>query len=225
MVSSSGAKPNSSRGQARSADAAIAPATSGTSQRGSGPGACEATDQRAAARPGGTRCDIGTFEITTACVAGGSTLCLNNGRFKVTATRVAAGTTAHAQSVTLTGESGYFWFFHPDNVELVVKILDGRPVNGKFWVFYGALSNVQYTIDIRHVLDDWFQWPVYENPLGHFASVADIDAFVPPDPALCICPAGISAVCGRDGKTYSNECEAHCFGWVAIEHSGSCEPH
>jgi hypothetical protein len=27
----------------------------------------------------------------------------------------------------------------------MVKAVDGRAVNGKFWFFYGALSNVQYT--------------------------------------------------------------------------------
>ena len=53
---------------------------------GSGNGACEATDQRGVRRPGGAACDIGAFEATTACVAGGTTLCLSNGRFQVTAT-------------------------------------------------------------------------------------------------------------------------------------------
>ena len=34
---------------------------------------------------------------------------------------------------------GYFWFFDPANVELAVKVLDGRPINGKFW---GVLRRV-----------------------------------------------------------------------------------
>lgn len=29
-----------------------------------------------------------------------------------------------AQAVSLTEDTGYFWFFDPDNVELVVKTLD-----------------------------------------------------------------------------------------------------
>jgi len=28
----------------------------------------------------------------------------------------------------------------------VIKVLDARAVNGRFWVFYGALSNVE----VRH---------------------------------------------------------------------------
>ena len=54
----------------------------------------------------------------------------------------------HGTAVPLTGDTGYFWFFNSANVELVVKVLDGRAVNGHFWVFYGALSNVQYTITV-----------------------------------------------------------------------------
>jgi hypothetical protein len=42
-----------------------------------------------------------------------------------------------------SAKSGYIWFFDPENVELVVKALDGRPINGKFWFFHGALSNVE----------------------------------------------------------------------------------
>ena len=48
----------------------------------------------------------------------------------------------------LTGDTGAFWFFDAANIELVVKVLDGRPVNGNFWLFYGALSNVEYTLTV-----------------------------------------------------------------------------
>ncbi|HYG63350.1 MAG TPA: hypothetical protein VEL74_12270, partial [Thermoanaerobaculia bacterium] len=52
-----------------------------------------------------------------------------------------AGRTGVGQPVALTGDSGYFWFFDENNAELVVKVLDGRAVNGHYWVFYGALSD------------------------------------------------------------------------------------
>lgn len=35
----------------------------------------------------------------------------------------------------LTDESGAFWFFDPVNIEVTIKVLDGRPINGHFWVF------------------------------------------------------------------------------------------
>ena len=149
-------------------------------------------------------------------------LCLNGKRFGVSVDwRAFDGSTGVGHGVQLGDDSGYFWFFHPDNVELVVKVLDGRPVNGKFWVFYGALSNVYYTIDVRHVIEDWLQWGIYENPLGHFASVADIDAFQPPGPT-CVCPAVVDPVCGKDGVTYRNDCESYCLGWVEVAHDGPC---
>lgn len=40
--------------------------------------------------------------------------------------------------------------------------------------------------------------------------------------AVCSCPDLFAPVCGADGVTYSNACEAGCAG-VAIAHEGSCE--
>ena len=58
------------------------------------------------------------------------------------------GKSGHGAAVPVTADTGYFWFFTSTNVELMVKVLDGRGVNGKYWVLYGALSNVQYTITV-----------------------------------------------------------------------------
>ncbi len=55
------------------------------------------------------------------------------------------GRTGHGMARPLTTDTGAFWFFSADNIELVLKVLDGRLLNGAFWVFYGALSDVQYT--------------------------------------------------------------------------------
>lgn len=105
-------------------------------------------------------------------------LCLNGQRFEV---EVAwhdpfHGTSGIATGVPLTEDSGYFWFFGEDNLELVVKVLDGRSYNGKFWVFYGALTNVEYTVRVRHVASGAER--VYHNPPGQFRSRSDINAFV-----------------------------------------------
>lgn len=45
------------------------------------------------------------------------------------------GLSGFGRPVPLTADTGYFWFFNPANVESIVKVLDGRPVNGKFWAF------------------------------------------------------------------------------------------
>ena len=81
----------------------------------------------------------------------------------------------HGTAVPVTADTGYFWFFSDTNVELMVKVLDGRGVNGKFWVLYGALSNVQYTITIEDTLTGTVKR--YNNASGTLASVADTSAF------------------------------------------------
>jgi hypothetical protein len=75
----------------------------------------------------------------------------------------------------MTNDTGYFWFFGSSNVELVIKVLDGRPVNGKFWVFYGALSNVGYTLTVKDTQTGAVK--TYVNPINTLASVADTSAF------------------------------------------------
>jgi hypothetical protein len=110
------------------------------------------------------------------CVADSRTLCLNNGRFRLRADWKDFGNnTGSGTAVPLSADTGYFWFFNSANVELVVKVLDGRPVNSRFWVFYGALSNVQYTITVTDTQTG--QVKTYFNPPGHFGSVGDTTAF------------------------------------------------
>ena len=70
-----------------------------------------------------------------------ATLCLAQDRFRLTVAWSAGGKSGTGHAHTLTEDTGYFWFFDPANIEIVVKVLDGRPVNGSFWVFYGGLSN------------------------------------------------------------------------------------
>ena len=76
--------------------------------------------------------------------AGHSHPLLNDGRFSVTANfqQTPEGPSAPATAITLTNDTGYFWFFEPTNVEMVVKVLTGCPVNDEYWVFAGGLTNV-----------------------------------------------------------------------------------
>jgi len=61
--------------------------------------------------------------------------------------------TGSGYGVPLTRESGYFWFFDPDNIELTVKILDGRGVNGKYWVFISSMTDVAFTAHVQQCPD------------------------------------------------------------------------
>ena len=105
-----------------------------------------------------------------------SRLCLQAGRFAVEAVwKDFAGNSGSGTAVPITSDTGYFWFFAPSNVEVVTKVLDGRPLNAKFWVFYGALSNVEYTLTVTDTLTGVQRQ--YHNPSGRFASVGDTAAF------------------------------------------------
>ena len=110
------------------------------------------------------------------CQPGPTILCLNNGRFKVEATwKDFAGHTGAGQTLPLTGDTGAFWFFNSANIEVVLKVLDGRGFNGKFWVYFGALSNVEYTLTVTDTQTG--KSKTYTNPRGRLASVADTGAF------------------------------------------------
>jgi hypothetical protein len=105
-------------------------------------------------------------------------LVLTGGRFRVEVTwRDFFGGSGVGHPVPQAADTGSFWFFAPGNLELTVKVLDGRPVNGHFWVFFGALSNVAYTVTVTDTVTHRIR--VYENPSGHLASVADTAAFLP----------------------------------------------
>jgi hypothetical protein len=113
---------------------------------------------------------------TEACAAGPENLCLAGSRFRVEVDwRTKDGRSGSGRAVPLTSDTGYFWFFGASNVELIVKVLDARGINGHYWVFYGALSNVAYTITVTDTETGILK--TYENSQGNLASVADTEAF------------------------------------------------
>ncbi|MCH9649678.1 MAG: hypothetical protein K0U98_15675 [Deltaproteobacteria bacterium] len=110
------------------------------------------------------------------CTPSARRLCLNGGRFAVEATWADfSGNTGDGQAVTLTDDTGYFWFFSDTNVETVLKVLDGRPNNGAFWVFYGSLSNVDFDLTVTDTQTGAVR--TYQNRNRQFASVGDTGAF------------------------------------------------
>jgi hypothetical protein len=111
------------------------------------------------------------------CSVDSTTLCLSNGRFKVQV----QWTTPQAQSgagqaVTLTGDTGYFWFFSANNVEVVLKVVDGRAFNSRFWVFAGGLTNVNVVMTVTDTQTGTVK--TYTNPQGvAFQPIQDTNAF------------------------------------------------
>ena len=111
------------------------------------------------------------------CLNGSNVLCLGE-RFHVTVkfkNPLAGNAETQARAIPGTGDTGYFWFFDETNFELAVKILDGTPVNGKHWVFWGALSDVEYTLTVIDTLT--LNVKEYRNPRGRVCGGADTSAF------------------------------------------------
>lgn len=113
------------------------------------------------------------------CTTGGTNLCIQSSRFSIhvnwTNRYVQPPLSGVGTAVGLTSDTGYFWFFNTSNVELIIKVLDGRAVNGKFWVFYGALKDVEYTIFVTDTQTGGTH--NYFSANGSLKSVADVNAF------------------------------------------------
>jgi hypothetical protein len=115
-----------------------------------------------------------------ACTPNATTLCLNGGRFRVTVDWAKNdGDSGPGQGVALTSDSGYFWFFNADNIEMVVKVLQACSLSQHFWVFAGGLTNVDVVMTVTDTQTGAER--VYTNPLGTaFVPLQDTSAFTCP---------------------------------------------
>ena len=75
-------------------------------------------------------------------------------------------------------QTGYFWYFNPAVIDLVVKTVDGRAVNGHFWFFFGGLSDVEYTITVTDTATG--NSATYHNDPGNICGGADVEALEGP---------------------------------------------
>jgi len=109
-------------------------------------------------------------------VEDGDTVCLNQGRFRVELQWESADDAGEGAAVPLTNDTGYLWFFNADNVEVVVKVLDGCAFNQRYWVFAGGLTDVKV---IMKVIDsETGVAATYYNPPGTaFEPVQDQETF------------------------------------------------
>lgn len=121
---------------------------------------------------------IGTPGNSFPCEAGEDGLCLLNGRFRaeVSWRDPRTGNRGVGQPLPGTTDSGFFWFFTPDNVEMVVKVLDARRVNGTYWVFAGGLSDLEVDITVQETILGQ-QVRTYRKEAGDLCGIADTEAF------------------------------------------------
>ncbi len=112
-----------------------------------------------------------------ACVADLTTLCLNEDRFRVAVHWETDDRSGDAEAVELTSDTGYFWFFSENNVEVVIKVLNGCAIgDGAYWVFIGGLTDVRVELEVEDVGSG--ESKTYVNEAGTlFVPVTDTTAF------------------------------------------------
>lgn len=96
--------------------------------------------------------------------------------------KISGGPEGVGVPVQLTRESGYFWFFDHDNIEVTAKILDGRLVNGHFWVFLSSLTSLETEITVTRCPNGPSSGApcltkTYVQPEGHNLSIIDLSTF------------------------------------------------
>lgn len=106
-----------------------------------------------------------TSAVPGPCVADAQTLCVA-GRFRARAEWKAPDGRAGVASVqpVPAGNSGLLWFVSPNSLELLVKVLDGCAGNGRYWVFVGPATNLQYLLTVTDTRTGEVR--VYFNPQG-----------------------------------------------------------
>ena len=114
------------------------------------------------------------------CTANSTTHCLLGGRYRVTVTftpPTGSGGAGQALQPSVTSDTGLFWFFSANNIEIIIKVVSGCGFNSRIWVFSGGLTNVAYTITVTDTVTGISK--TYSNPQGTPSQpIQDTAAFV-----------------------------------------------
>jgi photosystem II stability/assembly factor-like uncharacterized protein len=105
-----------------------------------------------------------------------------------------------AHPVPLTRDGGWFWFGDRDSPEVAVKVLEGRPVDGRWWVSYTSLSDAGLDLRVFDVISGRFE--VYRQPPGAPTSASHVAVF----------PAGGEAAQQVDDLWFAALPEGGCGG-------------
>lgn len=97
----------------------------------------------------------------------------------------AIGASGQAVPTLLSSDSGHFTFFDPSNVEVTLKLLDGRGTNGHWWLFVASQTSLPYTLTVTRGLDCGFddvppphcEVYTFHHPGGTPQNHVDIEAF------------------------------------------------
>lgn len=137
----------------------------------------------------------------TICVPSPDAACHLGDRFQVEVQwrNQRNGQVGKGTAVELSDRSTTFWFFNADNTELIVKTLDGAANNGNYWVFYGALTDVEYWITVTDTVTG--QISSYENAAFNICGGADTRAIPAALPGALVASAGLTRPQGTAAET------------------------
>ena len=137
-----------------------------------------------------------------ACVETAQGDCLAGGRFRVS-TRfwMPNGETrsASTRDVYLGDFGSLFHFFSPENPELLVKVLDGCGVNGHYWVFGSAATDLEYEVLVEDL--EGGKWQEYRR---HATAGAEPEQILISDTSAFVC---------GESSSYSSEWSSGPGAW------------
>ncbi len=107
-----------------------------------------------------------------------------------------------AEASLQSQDSAVAQFFDGDNWEQLVKVLDGRELNGHFWVFLASATNVGLITTVSDTSCGGFK--TYNSPLGQASpAVTDVRAFVDcANPAPPSCVSDTTTFCLGEGGRF-----------------------
>ncbi len=116
-------------------------------------------------------------EQQASCRASDTRGCLAANRFQIEASYATnQGQAGAARLAALGNDTAYLTFFQDDNVEAMVKVLDGCAVNGHRWVFLGGLTNLEVEVRVTDTVSG--ETRTYHNAQGRpMQPVQDTRAF------------------------------------------------
>ena len=117
-------------------------------------------------------------DVGAPCQPSPTILCLLDGRFRVVLDwRDFSQRTGQAHLAPFgSDDSGLWWFFDPDNWEMLVKMVDGCQDSDRFWLFASATTNVEHILRVTDTVTGYTLR--YINPLGRpAATIATNQAF------------------------------------------------
>ena len=113
-----------------------------------------------------------------ACAPGGTVLCFAGNRFTAEADWTVPSQ-GGGPGLAVSGQSevsGIFYFFAPENWELLVKVLDGCAINGHYWVFLAPATTAGWEVRLEDTLrgEMWVRSSTYGD---HPDPILDTRAF------------------------------------------------